>query len=116
MRRLAAAAVVAAALAMPAAAAAHVGIQSYSPKPGSRSAKSLSRVKVTFDARVTDAKLTVVRGTATVSRGDGTVVKRKRQVRVRLQSGLRAGRYTGTVRWLSSDGHVQSKRWSFRLR
>ncbi len=65
---------------------------------------------------MTDAKLTVVRGAETVSRGDGTVVKRKRQVRVRLRSGLRAGRYTGTVRWLSPDGHIQSKSWTFRLR
>jgi methionine-rich copper-binding protein CopC len=116
MRRLVAAAAAAATLALPATAAAHVGIESYSPKPGSRHAKSLSVVKATFEGRVTDAELTVARGGDTVSRGDGTVVERHRQVRVRLRDGLRAGRYTATARWLSPDGHIQSKSWSFRLR
>jgi methionine-rich copper-binding protein CopC len=116
MRRLVAAAVATAVLALPGAATAHVGIESYSPKPGSRTSKSLSLVKVTFEARIADAKLTVARGSDTVSRGDGNVVKRKRQVRVRLRSGLRAGRYTATVRWLSGDGHIQTGSWSFRLR
>jgi methionine-rich copper-binding protein CopC len=54
------------------------------------------------------------RGTK-VSRGDGTLADRSRQVRARLRS-KRSGRHSATVRWLSSDGHVLSKSWSFRIR
>lgn len=36
--------------------------------------------------------------------------------RVRLRSGLRAGNCSATVRWLSTDGHVQSRTWRFKLR
>jgi methionine-rich copper-binding protein CopC len=116
MRGLLATATAVAALAAPAAAVAHTPIESRSPAPGSRHAKSLSLVKVTFAGRISDAKLTVKRGSKTMSRGDGTVVKHKTQVRVRLRSGRRAGRYTATVRWLNTDGHVLSDSWSFRLR
>jgi methionine-rich copper-binding protein CopC len=115
-RRTAAAVATAAALALPASAGAHSSIKSYTPKRGSTVSKSLSLVKVDFKSRITDANLTVKRSGATVSRGDGTVARRHKQVRVRLKSGLRAGRYSATVRWLSPDGHIQSKTWSFRVR
>ena len=115
-RRLAAVLVAGVALAAPATAGAHTGIKRYSPKPNATASRSLSSVRVTFQSRVGDANLTVVRGDTTVSRGTGRVVKDGRQVRTRLRGGLEAGRYRATVRWLSSDGHVQSTTWSFRLR
>jgi methionine-rich copper-binding protein CopC len=51
-----------------------------------------------------------------VSRGRGSVVNRGRQIRARLNGGLRAGRYSASVRWVSGDGHVQTKSRTFRLR
>ena len=72
-------------------------------------------MKVNFEARISDATLTVKRNGAKVSRGDGRLANRKRQVRARLTS-TRSGRYRATVRWLSRDGHVLSKSWSFRVR
>jgi methionine-rich copper-binding protein CopC len=104
------------ALALPASAAAHTPIKSHSPKRGSTVSRSLSVVKVNFKGRISDANLTVRRGDDTVSRGDGRMARRNKQVRVRLESGLRAGGYSATVRWLSRDGHVLGKTWSFRVR
>ena len=95
---------------------AHAGIKSYSPKPGSRVDRDLASVRITFKARITDGNLTVKRAGTKVSRGSGRVVSKHRAIRALLRSGLRAGRYTATARWLDSDGHVQSKSWSFRLR
>jgi methionine-rich copper-binding protein CopC len=107
---------VCAGLALPASAAAHTGIASRSPGSGKTVAKSsLTYVKVNFEGRVSDATLVVRRGGTKVSRGDGSLANRNRQVRARLTS-KRSGRHTATVRWLSSDGHVLSKSWSFRLR
>ena len=115
-RRLAILAVLGTALAMPAGASAHTGIKSYSPRPGATTSHDLKRVKVNFDARVSDATLVVKRdGSSKVSRGDGSLTTNHRQARARLRSS-RAGRYTATVRWLSGDGHIQSKTWSFRIR
>ena len=75
------------------------------------------RAKVTFKARITDGE------------PDRQARRRQGEPRLRparlasaarsgrvLRSGLRAGRYTATARWLDTDGHVQSKSWSFRLR
>jgi methionine-rich copper-binding protein CopC len=102
-------------LAFPAGASAHTGIESYSPRPGSTASRDRTYVKATFVARVSAANLRVTRNGAKVSRGDGSLVHKGRQVRARLTS-HRRGRYSATARWLSSDGHVQSKTWSFRLR
>ena len=103
-------------LAFPAGAAAHTGIASRSPGPGTTVAKSsLTYVKVNFEGHVGDATLVVRRNGAKVSRGDGSLANRDRQVRARLTS-KRSGRHAATVRWLSSDGHVLSKTWSFRIR
>jgi methionine-rich copper-binding protein CopC len=113
---LAAALVAAACLALPASSPAHAGIKSYSPKPGSRVDRDLSAVRITFKARISDGTLTVARAGTKVSRGPGRVVAKRRAIRALLRSGLRAGRYKATARWLNSDGHVQSKSWSFRLR
>jgi methionine-rich copper-binding protein CopC len=104
-----------AALALPASAAAHTGIDSRSPAPGSSVSKSVRVVKVQFEGRISDATLVIMRGGAKVSSGDGTLADRNRQVRARLTS-RRSGRHTATVRWLSSDGHALSKTWSFRIR
>jgi methionine-rich copper-binding protein CopC len=106
---------VVAALMLPAAAAAHTGIKSRSPSPGSSVSKSITYVKVNFEGRISDATLVVKRNGRRVSRGDGTLANRNRQVRARLTS-KRSGRHTATVRWLSADGHVLSKTWSFRIR
>jgi methionine-rich copper-binding protein CopC len=77
--------------------------------------KSVSLVKVTFRARISDANLTVTRNGAKVSRGTGHMARRNRQVRARLSS-VRSGRHRATVRWLSRDGHILTKSWSFRIR
>ena len=114
-RRLVIIAAACGSLALPAGASAHTGIKSLSPRAGGSASRDLTVVKVNFDARVTDATLVVKRNGTKVSRGDGTLANRSRQVRARLRS-TRAGRHTATVRWLSSDGHVESKTWSFRLR
>jgi copper resistance protein C len=98
-------------------AAAHVGIKSRSPKPGSTVARSLERVKVTFKASITDGHLTVTGPSGSkVSIGDGSVVNRKRTLRVRLKGGLKRGKYRASMRVLNTDGHVTSKSWSFNLR
>jgi len=98
-------------------AAAHVGVKSYSPKRGSTVARSLERVKVKFKGRITDGRLTVTGPSGSkVSIGDGSVVGRKRVLRVRLRGGLARGRYRVSMRVLHTDGHVRSKSWSFNLR
>jgi methionine-rich copper-binding protein CopC len=105
-----------AALAAPA--AAHTSIKSVSPKRGATADVGLRAVKVVFRGSIPDGELTVRSAAgAKVSRGEGRLVRGDKQLRARLlRSGLKAGRYSATVRWLSSDGHVQSKSWSFRLR
>jgi methionine-rich copper-binding protein CopC len=102
-------------LALPASATAHTGIESRSPAAGSTVSSAVSVVKVTFEGRISDATLVVKRNGSKVSRGDGTLAERNRQVRTRLSS-HRSGRYSATVRWLSPDGHVLAKTWSFRIR
>ena len=114
-RRLLTVAGACALLAFPAGAAAHTGVDRTTPRAGSTVSRSLSVVKVEFEGRISDATLVVKRNGAKVSRGDGTLAHRNRQVRARLRS-TRSGRYSATVRWLSADGHVVSKTWSFRVR
>ena len=98
-------------------AAAHTPIKSTSPKAGATVDRDLRAVRVVFAGSIPDGELTVRNAAgAKVSRGEGRLVHGDRQLRAGLKSGLRAGRYRATVRWLSSDGHVQSKTWSFRLR
>ena len=98
-------------------AAAHTTIKSVSPKSGATADRGLRAVKVVFRGSIPDGELTVrSAGGAKVGRGEGRLVRGDRQLRARLRSGLRAGSYRATVRWLSSDGHVQSRSWSFRLR
>ena len=106
-----------AALLAPAPSLAHTSIRSKSPKAGSTVDRDLRAVKVNFRGAIPDGELIVrtARGTK-VSRGEGRLVRDDRRLRARLKSGLHAGGYRATVRWLSSDGHVQSKTWSFRLR
>ena len=103
-------------LALPASSFAHAGIKSYSPKPGSKASRDLSAVRITFKARIADGQLTVTKSGTKVSRGSGRVVSKHRAVRARLKTGLKKGRYTATARWLDTDGHVETKSWSFRLR
>ena len=112
-------AVVATALALllAAPAAAHVGIKSYSPKRGATVARTLERVKVTFNGKITDAHLTVRNSSGTkVSIGRGKVVDGKRAVRARLEDGLGKGTYTASMSALHTDGHVMNKSWTFKLK
>jgi len=98
-------------------AAAHVGVKSYSPKRGSTVARSLERVKVTFKGRIVDGRITVTGPSGSkVSTGDGSVVGRKRVLRVGLRGGLARGRYHVSMKVLHTDGHAKSKSWSFNLR
>jgi methionine-rich copper-binding protein CopC len=108
---------VAVSLALPAGAAAHAGIKSRSPKAGGTASRSLGAVRVTFTDRVLDANLTVRTAAGrVVSIGSGSLNNGKTRVRVRLRSGLSAGRYRASVRFLADDGHPQQASWSFRLR
>jgi methionine-rich copper-binding protein CopC len=117
MRIRLAAATAAACMALAAPAAAHTPIKSVSPKSGATADRDLRAVKVVFRGSIPDGELTVrTAGGTKVSRGEGRLVRGDKQLRARLRSGLGAGSYRATVRWLSSDGHVQSKSWSFRLR
>ena len=117
MRLALAVAAACAALAAPAAAAAHTPIKSVSPKSGATADRGLRTVKVTFASSIPDGELIVRTASGTkVSRGEGRLRHGDRQLRARLKADLNAGGYRATVRWLSSDGHVQSKSWSFRLR
>jgi len=105
------------ALAVPASSSAHAGIKSYSPKPNSTVSRDLTAVRITFKARITDGNLTVKQASGKkVSRGSGRVVSKHRAVRALLKARLKAGRYTATAKWLDTDGHVETKSWSFRLR
>jgi methionine-rich copper-binding protein CopC len=114
--RATAVAVTGLALATAAPAAAHVGVKSYSPKRGSTVSRSLERVAVTFKGRISDGNLTVRGGNGNkVSIGSGSVVNRKRTVRVRLRDGLAKGRYRATFSVLHTDGHVMTKSWNFNL-
>ncbi len=114
-RRPVAVAVACAALVLPASAAAHTGVDHTSPRAGSTVTRSLSVAKVFFEGRVSDATLVGKRNGSKVSRGDGMLADRGRQVRARLRTS-RSGRHSATVRWLSRDGHVLSRTWSFRIR
>jgi methionine-rich copper-binding protein CopC len=117
LRLAVAAAALCAVLAAPAAAVAHTPIKSVSPKGGATADRDLRAVKVVFAGAIPDGELTVrTAAGAKVSRGEGRLVRGDRQLRARLKHGLKAGSYRATVRWLSSDGHVLTKSWSFRLR
>jgi methionine-rich copper-binding protein CopC len=115
--RAASAAAVCAALILPATSLGHAEIRSYSPKPGSTVARDLEFARVTFEERVLGGRIAVrnARGKQ-VSHGTGSLVHDGTQLRARLVGGLGPGRYAGSVRWVSDDGHVQTKTWSFRLR
>jgi methionine-rich copper-binding protein CopC len=104
------------ALGLPAAGAAHMTVESLSPKPGSSADRDLGAVRVTFNGAIPDGELVVRSASGTkASRGDGRLVHHRHGLRARLRPGLSGGSYRATVRWLSSDGHVQTKSWSFRL-
>jgi methionine-rich copper-binding protein CopC len=107
----------AASLALPAGAAAHAGIKSRSPKPGSTVSRSLKKVRVTFEEAVLDAHLSVrTAAGAPVSKTSGKLNKRKTTVKVRLRRGLSSGRYVAILDYLADDGHAAKKTWSFQLR
>jgi methionine-rich copper-binding protein CopC len=104
-----------ASLALPAGALAHAGIKSRSPKPGS-TVSAPKTVSVTFDEAVLDAKLSVKSAAGkTVSKGSGSLNAKKTTVKVGLKSGLGAGTYKATAKFLADDGHKETKSWSFSV-
>ena len=106
-----------AALVMPASSFGHAGIESYTPKRGSVTDRDLRYVRLTFAARIAGGSIVVrTAGGRQVSRGRGSLVRDGRQLRARLEDGLRAGRYTASARQVHTDGHVLETSWSFRLR
>jgi methionine-rich copper-binding protein CopC len=106
-----------AALVIPASAAGHTPIKSLTPSAGGSANRSLGSVRVAFAGRISDANLTVRSASGRkVSRGSGTLYDGRKRVRVRLVGGLSRGSYRATVKWLSSDGHILQRSWSFRLR
>ena len=115
MRRLltvAAATVVAAAV--PQAADAHVGLKRLSPRAGSAH-DSVRTVSATFRGRITDAKLTVRTSGGRKVSGARRLYDGRRAVRVSLRRPGR-GTFKASLSWLSPDGHVVDRAWSFRIR
>jgi copper transport protein len=118
MRRLPLAlAAIAAVLALPAAASAHVQVKSSSPGAGKTASTSIRAVSVTFTGRLLTGTLTVTGPGGTVSVGRGGRDPRKlSRVKVRLESGLRAGGYTARWGIVAGDGHSQRGSFRFTLR
>jgi methionine-rich copper-binding protein CopC len=115
--RVAVPAALCAALIVPAVGYGHAAIKSFSPKRGSVVSRDLKYVRINFESRIAGGRISVRNASGTkVSRGDGGVVRGGRQLRTRLNGGLRAGRYSASARYVNTDGHVQTKSWSFRLR
>ena len=117
LRAAGAVAAVGAAAALAAAPAfAHAPIKTLTPKSGATASTSLRYVRASFKEGIVSAALSVKRGSTTVSTGSPAFNERRTALRERLRSGLTAGRYAAHLRWVSDDGHVQTKTWSFRLR
>ena len=98
-------------------ASAHAPVKSTSPRAGNTVPRSLAVVSVTFKSRIVAGSM-VVRDAdgSTVSRGDGSIAREGRQLRVRLR-GLKRGRYK--VSWRSvaaNDSHLARKTFTFRVR
>jgi methionine-rich copper-binding protein CopC len=116
VRRLlvAAAAALAVAAAAPQGAAAHVGLKQLTPRPGSAHDK-VGVVRATFRGRITDAKLVVRTAGGRKVSGARRMVDGRRAVRVPLRRPGR-GTFRASLSWLSPDGHVVDRTWSFRIR
>lgn len=100
-----------------AAAWAHVGVASRSPRPGTTVPKSLRSVKITFTGAIRSGTLKVYNASGVkVSNGTGGRDPRNiRRLVTSLKTGLRAGRYTAKWTCTAADGHRESGYWRFRL-
>lgn len=103
-------------VAPPTTAQAHTPTSSTSPRANATTSTSLKTVRVTFESRIASGTLRVRRAGRVISVGRAARIDGRTALRVRLRSGLRAGRCSATVRWLSTDGHPQSRTWRFKLR
>jgi methionine-rich copper-binding protein CopC len=99
-------------------AAAHVDLDSTSPKRNATVSRSISTVALTFSGPLRRGTVRVTGpGGRIVSVGRGGRDPRSiRRLRVELRRGLRRGAYR--VRWalLAADGHKQSGSYRFRVR
>jgi methionine-rich copper-binding protein CopC len=98
------------------AAYAHAEIKSLSPKPGATASTSITHVTARFKEAIVAGSLNVHKGTRKVSIGQARLIKSKTGLRARLRGDLTAGKYKANMKWLSDDGHVQRKTWTFTLR
>ncbi len=103
------------AVAPAAAAFAHAKIDSRSPKAGSTAPLATSAVTVRFTEAILGGRLTVRDADGDRISGKAQLIEGGRGLRASLRSGRSAGRHTVRVKWVSHDGHVQRKRWRFRL-
>lgn len=105
-------------LAVAGAALAHTGVESSSPKAGAVLAKAPAKVTVTFAEEIRSGKLSVRNASGKpVSKGPGGKDPANvRRLRVALERGLGAGRYT--VRWsvTAADGDDQAGVFRFSVR
>jgi methionine-rich copper-binding protein CopC len=97
----------------PQAEAAHTGVVSRTPAAG-RTASNVKRVAVTFSQRLTTGKIDVYRGSTRVKPASSG--PRGATVAASFSRKLAAGSYTARWRAVSSDGHVQTGSWSFKVR
>ena len=117
LRRLIVVLAAAGALAVPAAASAHVEVSSTSPSGGSTASRPLGSVSVTFTGALRSGSLKVKRiGGGKASRGKGGRDPRNiSRLRAELKRGLSAGKYRARWKVVSADGHEQKGSFTFRL-
>jgi methionine-rich copper-binding protein CopC len=103
------------ALAVPAAASAHVEIVAKSPSGTAKT--TVKRATVTLSGPIRSGMLTVLGPDGSkASKGTGGRDPHNfSMVSVGLKPNLAPGRYTARVTWVSADGHRQSASFGFRL-
>lgn len=97
----------------PQAQAAHTGVVKRTPASGT-TARNVKRVAITFSQRLATGKLDLYRGSGRVRPSSSG--PRGATVSASFSSKLPAGTYLARWRAVSSDGHVQSGSWSFKVR
>jgi copper resistance protein C len=111
------------ALAVPAAAQAHVAPFDHAPVLGTspKDGTTVSRVRtvsVRFGEAVVTGKITVYNaaGSAVAAKASGLVATDKARLRATFSKNLRSGRYTVRWRALADDGHHEKGTFHFRVR
>jgi methionine-rich copper-binding protein CopC len=97
----------------PQAGAAHTGVVSRTPAAG-RTASNVKRVAVTFSQRLSTGTIDVYRGSTRLKPASSG--PRGATVAASFSRKLAAGSYTARWRAVSSDGHVQTGSWGFKVR